>query len=164
MVTNPISVAATSPLAFDAVPIGNPGREQVVVVAAAIFPPKAKPGDVVTLAVRFRAAIGWHIDAVEESDQTGPSVPTRLDLSLPAGVSPEGDWVVPEPDDFVDATGRKRIYANDVTFRRRLKIDHRQPLGTIELPCTVSYQACNDSRCTRPGPLELRSALEVIDR
>ncbi len=146
------------------VPIDNPSRENVVVVAAAIFPQTARPGDAVTLAVRFRTAIGWHVSTVESADQTGPAEPTRLDMKLPAGVSPDGDWVLPQPDTCVDAMGRRRVYTDDVTFRRRLKIDHRQSMGTLVLQCTVSYQACNDTVCTRPVPLELRPTLDVIDR
>ena len=91
-------------------------------------------------------------------------MPTRLDLSLPAGVSPDGDWILPEPEDFVDATGRKRVYTGDLTFRRRLKIGGSQLLGSLTVPCTVSYQACNETRCTRPAPLELRPTLTVFDR
>ena len=162
--TTRINVATASPLAAETVPIGNPGKEHVVVVAAAIFPTKAKPGDVVTLAVRFRMAIGWHVSVVESADQSGPAEPTRLDLNLPAGVSPDGDWVLPQPDNCVDAMGRRRAYTDDVTFRRRLKIDARQLSGILAVPCTVSFQACNDTICTRPTPLEVRSTLNVIDR
>jgi hypothetical protein len=112
----------------------------------------------------FRTAIGWHVSAVESADQAAPAEPTRLDLRLPPGVSLDGDWVLPQPENCVDAMGRRRAYTDDVTFRRRIKIDDRQLPGILAVPCTVSYQACNDTLCTRPTPLEVRPTFDVMVR
>jgi DsbC/DsbD-like thiol-disulfide interchange protein len=158
------SVSAASPPAVGVVPIGNPSRENVVVVAAAVFPPQARPGDVVTLAVRFRTAIGWHFFAVGDDRKTGPVLPTTLDLNLPPGLFADGDWDLPEPDIFDGPTGRGQGYEGDVTFRRRLRIDPSQSPGVLTLPLTVSYQACDASVCTRPAPAELRPTLDVVAR
>jgi DsbC/DsbD-like thiol-disulfide interchange protein len=159
-----VDTAPASSASVDVIPIGDPSREDVVVVAAAIFPPQARPGDVVTLAVRFRTAIGWHFFAVGDAGQAGPVLPTTLDLELPPGVSTDGDWALPEPDIYDGPTGRGQGYEGDVTFRRRLRIDPSQSPGVLTLPLTVSYQACDESVCVRPGPAELRPTLELVGR
>jgi DsbC/DsbD-like thiol-disulfide interchange protein len=146
------------------VPIGNPNRENVVVVAAGLFPPQARPGDVVTLAVRFRTLRGWHFFAVGDAGRTGPILPTTLELDLPLGLSPEGDWELPEPEVYDGPTGRAQGYDGDVTFRRLLRIAQGQSLGIITLPLTVTYQACDDSICIRPAPTELRPTLDLTEQ
>jgi DsbC/DsbD-like thiol-disulfide interchange protein len=145
----------------DEVPIDDPNRENVVTVAAAVFPPRARPGDVVTLAVRFRTALGWHFFAVGDDGHAGPVLPTTLNLDLPAGATTDGDWELPEPDIYDGPTGRGRGYDGDVTFRRRITIDQSQSPGVLTLPLTVGYQACNDSLCVRPAPAELRPTLDI---
>jgi DsbC/DsbD-like thiol-disulfide interchange protein len=150
---------SSAALRADVVPIGNPNRENVVVVAAAIFPAQARPGDLVTLAVRFRTASGWHFFAVGNDDQTGPVLPTTLELDLPAGISTDGDWDLPEPDIYDGPTGRGQGYAGDITFRRRLKIEQSQSPGAVAMRLKVRFQACDDHACLRPSPVELRLAL-----
>ena len=159
---HPAPLAVSDAPEEQVVPIGNPSRENSVVVAAAIFPSQAKPGDVVTLAVRLRTAAAWHFFAVGDDVHGGPVLPTKLKLDLPAGVSKEGGWELPETDTYDGPTGRSQGYSGDVTFRQRLKVDEAQPPGTLTLPITVSYQACSDSICTRPAPVELRPTLQVV--
>ncbi|HTU26337.1 MAG TPA: protein-disulfide reductase DsbD domain-containing protein, partial [Pirellulales bacterium] len=88
---------------------------------------------------------------------------TRLKLELPAGVAAEGEWVLPRPSMLDGPTGRGPGYNGDVTFLRQLRIAKGQPLGELPIAIRVSYQACDDTICTRPEPITLRVAVEVIE-
>lgn len=150
-------------VANDDLPIRGPSEEEPVVVAASLFPRQAKPGNTATLVIRVRMAVGWSISPVGNDGPRGPSLPTTLALRLPSGVAIEDDWLLPDPEACFDRIGQHLGYHGEVVFRRTLKVAANQPAGPLQIPCTVTYQACDAIKCIRPRPVELQPMLEVVE-
>jgi DsbC/DsbD-like thiol-disulfide interchange protein len=143
-------------LPVDVLTADNPVR-----VTAELVPPQSSPGGTVTLAVRLRIGVGWHVGAMSDQRPPGLALPTTVDLRLPAEISVEGEWLCPEPERDPE---HGRVYRGEVTLQRKLRIADDARPGEIELPCIVSYQACDATSCRRPEPVELRPRLVVLKR
>ena len=151
----PVPLPVLRPAATEAP--AQPSLREPVVVAAAANPRQAHPGDIVTLTVEIKMESGWHIGAVNGAGEL--SIPTRLDLKLPGGLTTAGDGDVPKPDPGIAKSGP--AYVEEVRFTRQLKVSADAAPGTIELECKVAYQACDESHCLRPMHAKLRVPLEI---
>lgn len=137
------------------VPTPEPTGEKVVTIGSAVKPGSTAAGSVVTIAVRVRTMKPWHIYAINKP--TGVSVPTKLKLKLPAGVTEVGEWDIPEPKKYDEETF---IYEEDVVFRKQLKIA-ADATGLVNIACDVKYQPCNDQSCKQPTSETTSVALEI---
>lgn len=146
----------------DTVSADTPTAERPVVIGIAVLPSSAAPGERVTLAIRLRVAVGWHVGPVEAADTSGAA--TTIELRLPDGVVAEGDWRVPRPELIVNAMGNQRGHRGDVLMERDLRVAQKQPAGPVPLEYSVNYQACNDRVCLRPGPDTLRTTLAIVPK
>jgi hypothetical protein len=87
-------------------------------------------------------AAGWHVyAAASEQDSRGPFTPMTFALSLPSGIEPEGDWLLPEPAVQFGPRGWQQVYEREAICERRLNLTDAQPPGTLELVCTVVARA-----------------------
>jgi DsbC/DsbD-like thiol-disulfide interchange protein len=148
----------------DDISIGSPTADVPVVAAAEVFPRQVPPGGQFTLAIRIRIAFGWHIFAVGEKSDSLVYLPTTLDLTLPEGIEPDGEWQLPPPK---RASGPNRfgpIYENEVTLRRKIKVAANQSPASLTLPCAITFQTCNEQLCVRPAPIRLMPIVEVVAR
>ena len=117
------SAAESEPAAQeDEVPIGSPTPDTPIVVAAAVFPQQARPGDTVTLVVRVRMGIGWHISAIGQKTPSATYTPTTFDLMLPSGIKSVGEWLVPQPERFRGRAGQGLVYQGEIVVRRKLQV------------------------------------------
>jgi DsbC/DsbD-like thiol-disulfide interchange protein len=158
-----VSAADSEPTVNDDdVPIGSPTADTPIVVAAAVLPQQARPGETVTLVVRVRMGIGWHIYALGQKTPSAPFAPTTIDFALPRGIEPVGQWLVPPPEHFRGQTGPGLVYQGEVVVRRKLRIANQLPSGKLELPCTIRYQACRAELCLRPTQVVLRPVVNVV--
>jgi len=139
---------------------GDPSDDDPVAVGAAVDRGEAKAGDVVLLVVRSKIAKPWHIYAVE--GPTGVARPTKLELTLPDGVSIAADWKLPDAEVTDSPTGPVSIYQGDVRFSVTLKIAENAPASTFGIECEVRYQACEDSRCLPPTSNKLTVPLTIV--
>ena len=151
------SGGASMPLAEIEVPVAQPTATDVVTLGAGIDPGKAAPGATVTVAVRLRILEPWHIYAVNKP--TGVSVPTKLELKLPAGVTKVGEWDIPKPKAY-ESDEEVFIYAKDVVFRHQVKVAD-DASGLLNIKCDVKYQPCNNDSCKPPTSGVASVALEV---
>lgn len=136
--------------------IDEPTTESPVSCSATIRPGTVMEGDVFTIAVRMRIAPGWHTCA--EAGPEESSRPTKIDVKLPEGIEAAGEWRLPP------ATPQKNgstYYTDDAVFLRTCKLKTVKP-GTVEIPVTVSYVACDEERCLPPVPVKLKAQVKVI--
>jgi DsbC/DsbD-like thiol-disulfide interchange protein len=154
--------AETAQTPSEEVEVSEPAPSNPVAAAAAILPATFKAPVTATLVIRVRTAPGWHIYAVDHP--TGTAQPTRLELKLPDGVEPEGEWLNPEASLSAGAGKGQFIYEGDFTFRRRLKISEQVEPGRVEIGCQINYQACDPFLCRPPESLTVRAAAEVVQK
>jgi len=127
-----------------------PMENSPVVIQAEITPPVAKPGDVVTLAIRMRIAPGWHVYAVVPAGNSFQA--TEMHLDTPTGMIADERWLNPPAKPYQSGV---TIYVGDVVFQRKLRIGKvNEP--KLEVPITVSFEACNSQQCLPPRSKALR--------
>jgi hypothetical protein len=133
----------------------EPPADRPVALSAVVRPAAAAVGDTVTVAVRMTIAPGWHTYAA--AGPGGAAVATRLGDALPAGAKAEGPWRPPagEPQPNGGAA-----YTGDVVFLRTVRLEAVPP-GALEVPLTVSFQACDRERCLPPETVKLTARVEV---
>jgi hypothetical protein len=141
--------------AVRALSLAEPSVANPVSLTVVSRPASAASGETVTVAVRMKIAAGWHTYA--EAGTGSPTELTRLEEKLPFGITATGRWRLPES---TPQRGGASIYEGDVVFLRTYRLGEVQP-GTMALPITVSFQACNRERCLPPGSVTLAAALQV---
>ncbi|MCC7338782.1 MAG: hypothetical protein IT422_27120 [Pirellulaceae bacterium] len=155
------SSSASDPLAVD-IPVARPTDQSPVTLGAAVSRTRVAPGEQVMLVVRCQTAEHWHIYAVDGPVDVG--VPTRLNLTLPAGMTQPYPWQLPTAAVAASPLGEISTYAGDFRFVIPLQISPTAPLGKMELQCEVAYQACSESTCLAPGSQHLVIPLTVQSR
>jgi hypothetical protein len=133
----------------------DPTEDRPVVLSAVVRPAAATVGDTVTVAVRMRIAPGWHTYAA--AGKTEAAVLTRVEDALPVGAKPVGAWRLPKG---LSQEGGGEHYTGDVVFLRTVTLEATPP-GPVEIPVTVSFQACDQERCLPPQSVKLTARLEV---
>jgi DsbC/DsbD-like thiol-disulfide interchange protein len=151
---------ASRELAGEELTLEEPASYKPLVARAALFPAEVQAPGTWTLLVRAKTAPGWHIYAAGQP--AGTAQPTRLDLQLPDGVEAEGDWIYPEATKGNVASDGQSVYEGDFTFRCRLKVSEKAPLGRLKVGCEIHYQACDRFSCRPPESLTLEAAADVV--
>jgi hypothetical protein len=103
----------------------------------------------------MKVAPGWHTYAA--AGKGGPAGATRIEDALPTGAKSAGAWRSPKGVPQADGSEH---YTGDVVFLRTVKLDATPP-GAVEMPVTVSFQACNEERCLPPESVKLTARVEV---
>jgi DsbC/DsbD-like thiol-disulfide interchange protein len=141
------------------VDVAQPNDSSPVSVDATISADRIQAGDTISLAIRARIAPGWHIYGLVGS---GLNPPTRIELILPSGISPVGEWDAPAPVSQVSPVGLASVYLGEVTFSRKLKVSAAHLQERDSITCDFHYQACDHSRCMRPEVIKLTVPLHVV--
>jgi DsbC/DsbD-like thiol-disulfide interchange protein len=138
----------------------EPASYNPFVARAALVPADVEVPRTLTFIIRAKTAPGWHVYAAD--GPVGISQPTRLDLQLPRGVEPDGDWVYPEPTQGDGGNGAQLVYEGDLVFRRRLKITDAASSGGLSVGCEITYQACDAFSCRPPENLKLEAVADAV--
>jgi hypothetical protein len=141
--------------AVRALSLAEPAADRPVSLTAVARPASATEGESVTVAVRMKIAPGWH--AYAEAGTGGPTELTRLEETLPEGITAAGPWRLPESRPQRDGSA---IYEGDVVFLRTFQLGAVRP-GTVALPLKVSFQVCNQQRCLPPQSVTLTPRWDV---
>jgi len=144
------------------VDVSEPAPSNPVAAAAVLVPATLEAPATATLVIRVRTAPTWHIYPVDRP--VGTAQPTRLELKLPDGVEPAGDWLHPEAAISPGAAEGQLVYEGDFTFRRRLQFTEQTPSGRVEISCQIDYQACDPFLCRPPESLTVQAAAEVVQK
>jgi Disulphide bond corrector protein DsbC len=115
----------------------------------------------------FQAAVvaeirsGYHVNSHKPTDEyliattVTPQLPAGfklVDTIYPAGRQQKFSF---SPDKPLD------VYTGSVTFKLRLMTSADAPLGTVNVPAVLRYQACNDTTCLPPVKIPVDLHVEV---
>jgi DsbC/DsbD-like thiol-disulfide interchange protein len=121
----------------------------------------ARDGETFAVIADVQIAPGWHIYAIDRP--TGPAVPTKITLDLPAGLESAGGWTSPEPAPDSSSAGPPAfVYHDAVAFRQTIRVKHGTPAGPIVIPVEFRYQVCDQFSCRPPATRKLRTSIEVV--
>ena len=136
------------------------GANSAAIVKPRVFvslAPVVPRGKEFQVAVAVEIAHGYHMNSHHPSDQyliattLTPKVPTGfevLDTLYPTG----------HVEKFSFAPKGLDVYSDSVTLRLRMIAHNDAPIGAVNFPVTLRYQACNDTTCLPPVkvPLDVR--------
>ncbi|HVB36559.1 MAG TPA: protein-disulfide reductase DsbD domain-containing protein [Candidatus Acidoferrales bacterium] len=103
---------------------------------------------------------GFHMNAHKVSEDY--LIPTALTAKLPSGIEEVGTSY---PDGVSKKLGFDEkplsVYTGHFTVRVRMSAAANAPLGKMNLPFTLQYQACNDSACLPPVKIPVIAKIDV---
>jgi len=104
---------------------------------------------------------GFHMNSNKPSESY--LIATTLAAQAPAGIQildthyPEG-----KDEKFSFSPDKPlNVYTGTVVLRLRLTAKPDAPLGAVDLPLTLRYQACNDTTCLPPVKLPVNVKFEI---
>lgn len=121
----------------------SPAGAQVTPEVTASFPDvgEATPGQTIEVTAVARVAPGWHIYATK----TENGQETTFELTLPPGVTLEGDVIEPAPHrEEIEYVGAVDIHRGEVAFKRALRLGP-DVKGPLSIPARLSWQTCDDA-------------------
>jgi DsbC/DsbD-like thiol-disulfide interchange protein len=115
------------------------------------------------VAVVVEIARGYHMNSHKPTDPY--LIPTTVTPQTPAGfqlldtIYPQGklEKFAFSPDTPLD------VYSGSVTILMRLSARSNAAQGSVSIPITLRYQACNDSACLPPVKVPVDVKLEVAN-
>jgi len=103
---------------------------------------------------------GFHVNAHKVSEDY--LIPTALTSKLPAGIK---EVETSYPDGVSKKLGFDEkplsVYTGHFTVRVRMSAAANAPLGKMNLPFTLQYQACNDKACLPPVRIPVIAKIDV---
>lgn len=87
--------------------------------------------------------------------KNGASIPTKIDLSLPEGMSFEGDWISPE--------AKEGKLLHGATFERTINVG-KQFYDLTKIKVTITFQTFTKLKFLREESLDFDLPLSVIPR
>lgn len=139
-------------------PAPSTSDEQPVAVSMPVLAAAARPGDVLTIAVRVTHAAGWHSYAAVPDGS--PYRTTTLQLDLPAGWVPVGRWSVPATVPLSEEP-RVQTVEGDAVFLQRVRVAANAAAGQATLQVRVGYLACDAQHCLPPAEATAQCSIDV---
>lgn len=118
-----------------------------------------EPGSQVLLEVAARIDDGWHVNS--NTPTYDFLIPTTLELGLPADwPNPSLEWPPAKEQSFSFAEVPLSVFDGRFIARARVDIPATAASGSITVPLTLAYQACDDKSCLQPT--EARGSIEIV--
>jgi cytochrome c biogenesis protein CcdA/thiol-disulfide isomerase/thioredoxin len=121
----------------------------------------AEQGTVMRAAILVRLPEGLHTNANQPRD---PSlIPIVLSVDAPTGISVE-EIVYPEPTDLVQEGVPEplAVYEREFLIGVQLRLTDELPLGTVMVPGSLRYQACDERVCYIPTTVPTSWTFAVV--
>ncbi len=115
----------------------------------------------------FQAAIvvdiqrGYHMNSHKPTDPY--LIPTTIIAQVPAGIELRDTIYPPGHLEKFSFSPNKAldVYTGSMTLRLQLTAKADAPLGSVSIPATLRYQACNDTTCLPPVKVPVTVKFEV---
>ena len=118
-------------------------------------------GSIMRAAIRVTLPEGLHTNANQPRD---PSlIPIVLSVDAPSGVSVE-EIVYPEPTDLAQEGVEEllAVYEQEFLIGVQLRVAGDVPPGSIEVPASLRYQACDERVCYIPATVPTGWTFAVV--
>ena len=136
--------------------VPDPSPSEPVTAVITVQPERASAGETIEAVVRIRIAGGHFIHAKDEA--RSPFIPLTMNMTLPDGLEPLGDWQFPAPE---KGRGQSLIYRESVLLRRSLRVVSSSEPKTLTVMGELQYQVCTEEICWPKGKLKLSAPLMI---
>jgi hypothetical protein len=133
----------------------DPSRSQPVTAALEIRPPSVAGGATVEILVHIRIAPLHHLTA---DDPSGTFDPLSVELNLPDGLEPGGDWQFPPPQEGHAGTHE---YRKGVLLRRSVRVSSSVASGSLPITGKLHCQVCTEELCWPKQAISLQTSLSI---
>jgi thioredoxin:protein disulfide reductase len=118
-------------------------------------------GETLRLALLVKVPAGLHLQADRPRDKT--VIPSRLAIKTPAGVV-FADVTFPPSTTFrlIGFDEPLDVFGGDFVVGASVAIDKAHRPGSVTLPGTFRYQACDDTTCFNPVTVETSWTFDVV--
>jgi thioredoxin:protein disulfide reductase len=122
---------------------------------------EAAPGSPVRAALQVRIPERFHVQSDAPRDPT--LIPTVLTVDAPEGVT-VGEIVFPPASEFnqIGQAEPLLVFENEFTIGARFDVSATTPIGRLEIPGRLRYQACDDRLCYAPATADVLWTLTVV--
>ena len=137
--------------------MGPPAADVAPLLAAEAV----QQGSIMRAAIRVTLPEGLHTNANQPRD---PSlIPIVLSVDAPSGVSVE-EIVYPEPTDLAQEGVEEllAVYEQEFLIGVQLRVAGDVPPGSIEVPASLRYQACDERVCYIPATVPTAWTFAVV--
>lgn len=112
------------------------------------------------IAVVGKIRPGFHVNAHIPSEEY--LIPTALDAELPQGIRALNTSYPPGVlRKFGFSEKELSVYEDSFTVRMKLEASRNVPLGALQIPLTLRYQACNQEMCLPPVKVPVTAEIEI---
>jgi hypothetical protein len=112
------------------------------------------------VAVVAKIKTTYHINAHKVLDEY--LIPTKIEGHVPAGFRLlSTEYPAGELKQLPFSKKKLAVYTNQVTLKMRMEAGPKAPLGALEIPLSLRYQACNDAMCLPPVKVPVTIRLTV---
>lgn len=117
-------------------------------------------GSTFEVAVVAEIPAAYHMNANKTSDEY--LIPTTVTVDLPKGIEQMGTSYPPgKLKKFGFSSTPLNVYEDKAIIRIKLSAVSGAPIGALDLPMTLRYQACNETTCFPPVRLPVKAALKI---
>ena len=120
----------------------------------------AAPGSAVRVALQVRLPEQFHVQSDAPRDPA--LIPTVLTIDAPEGIT-VAEIVFPPPQEF-NQLGQSQpllVFPHEFAIGVRLDIASGVPVGQLDIPARLRYQACDDRLCFAPVNADLVWSLNI---
>ena len=138
-----------------------PNPATIVKPEAYVSLDKVPRGQTFEAAVVVNIAKGFHMNSNKPSEDY--LIPTTITPNPPAGIKVV-DTIYPPGEMKTFTFSPKKplnVYTDTVTLKLKLAAESSAPLGSMSIPATLRYQACNDTACLPPVKVPVALNLDI---
>jgi hypothetical protein len=137
-----------------------PSPREVVTPAVYVSAEPAARGVTLQLAVVLNIRPGFHVNAREKSAEY--LIATDLRAEVPAGFK-IGEVAYPKGElhTFTFSKTPLNVYQGKVTLRLPLTALATAPVGSLQIPLKLRYQACSTEICLPPVTIDLQATIDI---
>jgi thiol:disulfide interchange protein len=120
-----------------------------------------RAGTTVRAALRVTVPEGFHVQSNRPRDPL--LIPTEVTVEAPAGVQ-LSELVFPEASEFKQEGLPEPllVFEREFTIGVAFRLAADVPVGDVNVPARLRYQACDDKMCYAPGTVQTSWALRVV--
>ena len=132
-----------------------------VKLTVSLSPTNARVGDTVEMTVKANIATGWHIQGLENGDDSIGGLPTKIRVRS-RDIKPTDAVFAPSavPDQVAVGDDKQLHHVEEISWTRSYVVKD----SNIFVSGSIAFQACNQEKCLPPEKIKFRFGVPADER